>query len=585
MAAAAAGKTVIFFGGVSRENGRDYESPSDEMDLFNVESDTWMEEHASGPRFLAAGVSLNAGYAVFAGGFETESYSDTKLVEIVTVRKSNTSAVAVALATVAASAETTPGNVESMRGRFKLPMQVDSLGVRISLPPTHGVYTGGSMAYADDSWVIQCSTTINGKNNYTFTLESTTDEVCLATVGRCGTAKYSWGGQSRTNDVSECVKCPGQTTTVAPGARNASDCQCPPGHTGESCAPCPAGTFKDMVGASECIVCPAAKYSDAMGANASSACLPCPQGAVSPNGSTSLSDCSCKAGFTARADGESCVACEAGKFKTNVGTGECTQCPRGKYSAVYLIATGLARDMCKDCMRNTYSSADNSKCSPCPFHAVSAIGSSSRSDCQCAKGYTGPDGRSCVACVAGKYKAVQGASACASCRAGKFSTTSAATAESSCTTCAANSYSAPDNGHCILCPYYAVSSRASSSQTDCVCDVGFTGPNGGPCGACPAGKYKQVIGSSQCRQCQEGKFSTSVAATSITTCRFSCSPSSYSSADNSACLACPPHTVSAASSAELGDCVCDLGYTGNDGGPCQACQPGFLSFSLSLISL
>ena len=42
----------------------------------------------------------------------------------------------------------------------------------------------------------------------------------------------------------------------------------------------------------------------------------------------------------------------------------------------------------------------------------------------------------------------------------------------------------------------------------------------------------------------------------------------------SICTSCPTHSDSAAGSASQDDCICDPGYSGGDGGPCQACDAG-----------
>ena len=53
--------------------------------------------------------------------------------------------------------------------------------------------------------------------------------------------------------------------------------------------------------------------------------------------------------------------------------------------------------------------------SPPPAHASPGPGSSNITNCTCNVGYTGPDGGTCQACEAGKYKGVNGSAACAFC--------------------------------------------------------------------------------------------------------------------------------------------------------------------------
>ena len=75
------------------------------------------------------------------------------------------------------------------------------------------------------------------------------------------------------------------------------------------------------------------------------------------------------------------------------------------------------------------------------------------------------------------------------------------------------------------------SSVPAGSVTACTCNAGFSGPDGGPCTPCEAGKYKALAGSSTCS-------------------------------------ACPSNSNSPAGSAVLTSCTCNAGSTGPNGGPC-----------------
>lgn len=105
----------------------------------------------------------------------------------------------------------------------------------------------------------------------------------------------------------------------------------------------------------------------------------------------------------------------------------CTQCAAGKYKTV----TGAAA------------------CTTCPAGLTSPIASTSSAACVvadvsgCNAGYTGPSGGPCIACVTGTYKTTAGTATC------------------------------------MTCPGNFNSPLGSSTLTDCTCDVGFTGPNGG----------------------------------------------------------------------------------------------------------
>ena len=47
------------------------------------------------------------------------------------------------------------------------------------------------------------------------------------------------------------------------------------------------------------------------------------------------------------------------------------------------------------------------------------------------------------------------------------------------------------------------------------CNAGYTGPDGGACVACAAGKYKIATGSAACIECAAGTYSTSTGATLV----------------------------------------------------------------------
>ena len=63
----------------------------------------------------------------------------------------------------------------------------------------------------------------------------------------------------------------------------------------------------------------------------------------------------------------------------------------------------------------------------------------------------------------------------------------------------------------------------SLASTDCICNAGFTGPDGAPCVGCEAGKYKGTAGSDDCADCEAGKYS----AEGVTACT-SCTAGKYS---------------------------------------------------------
>lgn len=64
------------------------------------------------------------------------------------------------------------------------------------------------------------------------------------------------------------------------------------------------------------------------------------------------------------------------------------------------------------------------------------------------------------------------------------------------------------NMGCTPCPSNSASQTASTTLRACQCTAGFTGPNGGPCVACVAGKHKSAEGPNDCALCPNGKYKT-----------------------------------------------------------------------------
>ena len=212
---------------------------------------------------------------------------------------------------------------------------------------------------------------------------------------------------------------------------------------------------------------------------------------------------SCNVGYTGP-DGGPCLACIPGFYKDTNGSVACTQCPR---------------------------------------FASSTIASSDVIQCICDPGYTGPNGIECSACLPGTWKSINGSSNCTFCERGKYSTASNATSEST----------------CVSCPFASDAPVASSDIAFCVCNLGYTGPNGGNCTACEPGKYKDVNGTAPCANCPKGKYSVEDADIS-----------------ESNCTVCPQYSTSYfLGASNITECICDLGFSGPDGGLCLACEPGF----------
>ena len=244
--------------------------------------------------------------------------------------------------------------------------------------------------------------------------------------------------------------------------------------------------------------------------------------------------CPCNAGFggTGRSD---CKTCAPGSYKSEVSSVPCSLCPTSMYSfAVQALnvsscvscpegtvsmageiicfcapgSTGPNFGPCASCAASTFKNWRNSSaCVACPANSDSVAGTLL---CPCNVGYTGPLGGPCVACVPGKYKNSTGTAAC--------------------TTCPAQSYE-PD--------------VAATAVTNCTCNTGYEGADGGPCTACVTGKYKATNGSVACVPCPVDTY-IDVQASAF-------------------CKACPQFTTSPVGSTSIYACICKLGYTYDEG--------------------
>jgi len=331
----------------------------------------------------------------------------------------------------------------------------------------------------------------------------------------CLPGKYAAGDKSR------CISCPSDSSSPKTSDQQ-TDCECNAGYTGHAVNvsdlqnpgdDCWDGCNHQQGPCSWCGTGMCCRHNWHNTSNGCSGALGIPgRGHVCVNADGSLNSTVDGGGFV-------CAACEAAKYKATVGSSLCWQCPPGKYSAT------IGQSMCIDC----------------PAHAYSPSGSGLLTNCTCNKGYTGPDGVTCSACIAGTYKDVNGSVPCTLCAKGKYSTETGEMLESTCS----------------QCPAYTRSPDGSSMLINCTCNKGYTGSDGIQCAACIAGTYKDVNGSALCSLCLRGKYSTAIAAISESTCSK-----------------CPTHSYSGIGSSQLTNCTCNKGYTGPDGAACGPCIAG-----------
>lgn len=253
-----------------------------------------------------------------------------------------------------------------------------------------------------------------------------------------------------------CTACPTYSTTSSTGSVLIEDCLCATGY------------FLDPSETTTCLTCNAGLYTNG------SACLKCGDNSFSPPSSGDRTDCTCNKGYHGP-DGGTCTACGVGTYKSVDGSTACSVCEQG----TYMDETGGSA--CKACPANTDS----------PIALASFR--NSITTCICNAGYDAASaGVECTACVAGKFKEVTGSlGICEECSVGAYSNLTAAT-------------------ECFGCPANTNSPANSDDITDCVCNMGFEGPDGMACTGCEVGYYKRVVGSSACLSCQAGSDRKSV---------------------------------------------------------------------------
>ena len=277
-----------------------------------------------------------------------------------------------------------------------------------------------------------------------------------------------------------------------------------------------------------------------------------------PGFSTSNADfsgCVCIAGYFTSSG--SCVACMEGKYKDSVGNVTCTDCWDHSTSLAgsmdimeclcdegYTLVQDGAGHSCVECEVGKYKQfAGVIECRECSSHSNTlTTGSTLKQDCHCDMGYTGPNGGPCEECGEDTFKNVTG------------------------------------SGVCFNCPAHSTTSLTVGLFTEieaCQCKAGYTGPNGGPCQMCEAGKFKAGVGPQACDDCPLNSDSSAGAAICL------CNPGYDGVAG--ACLACEENEYKAESGE--GPCVgCESNAYSAPGSVECTCNPGWRGFHTSCVS-
>ena len=112
-----------------------------------------------------------------------------------------------------------------------------------------------------------------------------------------------------------------------------------------------------------------------------------------------------------------------------------------------------------------------------------------RIECACDAGFAGINGEICTQCVPGKYSIGIGNAVCTDCANNTFSTDHGTTTL------------------CNACPANSNAPQASNKATDCQCNSGFQGDDGGPCIPCAIGQMPLNRWDAKCA-CPSGKFAS-----------------------------------------------------------------------------
>lgn len=375
----------------------------------------------------------------------------------------------------------------------------------------------------------ECEDCVAGKYK-----QETSESQCAS----CAADTYSETVGSASNET--CEACPAGSTSIA-ASDEQTDCVCDYETPGQRGGPC--------------VMCVAGKYTGDPAAH--DGCLTCPDHSNSPVGSISAGQCTCNVGSTplplqtpggggggsTGSEGRSCVLCTGGKYKTSPGPANCSSCLPGEFSKTI----GAAENLCEQCQPHS--------------NALDYI------TCLCNAGFTGEDDNACTVCPPGTFKVEAGAVPCSTCLAGTYS-------------------NAPNSTECTSCVSHSDSPSGSTGAADCTCNSGATGTDGGEgCVLCEPGTYKRETGPAACTPCGVGKFSA-VVGSAVNECVCNagytgpdgveacsaCSTNTYKPAPgDTECTSCEEGSHSVVLGATDNQCTCNVGFTGADAGVCTQC--------------
>ena len=316
----------------------------------------------------------------------------------------------------------------------------------------------------------------------------------------------------------------------------------------ERCVPCPPGkwcptgdTMYDcaVIGGSVDIVCDEDTFPQCGGCHQCSHSKPllCGQGSPPTDSCGETVNCSSGCGpgqYTL--DMQTCLECPPGHYCPDglrrakctpgyycpaAGAPEPLPCPEGHW------CTGLTQNQCA---QNSWSDA------------LSGI----QRDCKCLPGYSGSTGGLCTECPVDHW--------------------------------------CPGEGGAVVCPTDSVAVQLSSSPSDCHCRPGFHNANNSTDEGCEYGgggldthECEVGIGVQSDCSCRPGFYKETAQECALCPEGHYCLGGEHIATEEThrrtghTIEACPQHSVSVNGSNHSTACICDRGYYGPQGGPCELC--------------
>ncbi len=365
------------------------------------------------------------------------------------------------------------------------------------------------------------------------------------------------------NSSEHCISCPPNTQSGS-GSGSPLACVCDPGYAASrdsgdnayTCTPCSTGHYAVQPNSSLCDPCGPGTYSTAIAATTADVCTECENGKY--NVDTGQSECTACLPATWQNTSainfqshpcDSCPAHSNHSVSGSVDVHDCI-CNPGFYKVVqgdwFVCQLCTAGDYCvgdntrAECSVNFWSLPGASVCTECVENsqAVVSHGLISPQQCQCVQGYEGQYDANCQACAKGHYQFLDYTYDSSQTELRQGFTEETLAVEVDCLPCPPNTF-CNDTAcvQCTNCVQHTQSLEGSDDPTDCICQAGFFGPNGGPCALCPVGSF--CPGGQHTQPCRVNSNSTT-GAQSQGDCL--CDPGFFSSTVAGFCHKCPPNS-------------------------------------------